>query len=244
MSAPAPPWCTDPYADAMRAGRGPLFLRRTDGWLLPLEVERWCARADAADMSVLRRCTGSVLDIGCGPGRLVAALSRLGQPALGIDTSAAAVDRTRQVDGAALERSVFDPLPGEGRWRSALLLDGNIGIGGDPARLLARTSEVLAPGGQLLAEAAPAEVEELLEVRLDDGTGLPGPAFPWARLGPRALGERAEAAGWSVGEQWVCYGRSFLCLRPARAPRTAVRTSRAHRVATAVPASVSSQLAR
>ena len=72
-------WCADPYADALRAGRGPLFLRRTDGWLLPLEVERWCAQADAADLSVLRRCEGAVLDVGCGPGRLVAALAARGR---------------------------------------------------------------------------------------------------------------------------------------------------------------------
>ena len=66
------PWSTDPYADALVTGRGPLFLRRTDGWLLPLEVERWCAQADAVDLTVLARCEGTVLDVGCGPGRLVA----------------------------------------------------------------------------------------------------------------------------------------------------------------------------
>ncbi|NEB79500.1 SAM-dependent methyltransferase, partial [Streptomyces sp. SID14478] len=36
----APPWCADPYADALRRESGPLFLRRADGWLLPLDVER------------------------------------------------------------------------------------------------------------------------------------------------------------------------------------------------------------
>src|SRR3990170_4440480 len=81
----APSWSADPYADALRDGRGPLFLRRTDGWLLPLEVERWCARADAADLSALRRCEGAVLDVGCGPGRLVAALALRGRTVLGID---------------------------------------------------------------------------------------------------------------------------------------------------------------
>ncbi|MDG4865499.1 SAM-dependent methyltransferase, partial [Streptomyces sp. T-3] len=67
-------WSADPYAQALRTGRGPLFLRRADGWLLPLDVERWCAGADAADQLALRHCEGTVLDIGCGPGRLVAAL--------------------------------------------------------------------------------------------------------------------------------------------------------------------------
>lgn len=209
------PWRTDPYADALRNGRGPLFLRRTDGWLLPLEVERWCAGADAADMTVLSRCTGAVLDIGCGPGRLVAALARHGHPALGIDTTPAAVRRTRRLGGAALCRSVFDPLPGEGRWDSALLLDGNVGIGGDPDALLARVAELLGPEGVLLVEAAPADVEECVEVRLDDGSGGRGPAFPWARVGADALRNRAKAAGWQVVEEWSAYERPFLSLRPS-----------------------------
>jgi SAM-dependent methyltransferase len=229
VSAPPLPWCTekDPYADALRAGRGPLFLRRTDGWLLPLEVERWCARADHADMSVLRRCTGAVLDIGCGPGRLVAALAGLGVPALGVDTSPAAISRTRGAGGAALQRSVFDPLPGEGRWQSILLLDGNIGIGGDPSRLLARIRELLAPDGVLYVEASPAEVEERTEVRLDDGTGTggQGPAFLWARLGREALRERADGAGWSVVEEWRCAERPFMALSPA-ARTAAARAAR------------------
>ncbi|NEA07346.1 class I SAM-dependent methyltransferase, partial [Streptomyces sp. SID10692] len=65
-------WGADPYANALRTGRGPLFLRRSDGWLLPLDVERWCSGAGSADLSALHRCEGPVLDVGCGPGRLVA----------------------------------------------------------------------------------------------------------------------------------------------------------------------------
>ncbi|UGY94634.1 class I SAM-dependent methyltransferase [Streptomyces gobiensis] len=217
-SADRLPWHTDPYADALRAGRGPLFLRRPDGWLLPLEVERWCAGADAADMSVLRRCTGSVLDIGCGPGRLVSALTRLGRPALGIDTAPVAVRYARRLGGAALCRSVFEPLPGEGCWSTALLLDGNIGIGGDPDTLLARMDELLDPAGVLLAEAAPTEVEERVEVRLDDGNGGCGPFFPWARIGRAALRKRARAAGWRVIEEWTYDERPFLLLRRVTTP--------------------------
>ncbi|WRZ96020.1 class I SAM-dependent methyltransferase [Streptomyces sp. NBC_01007] len=160
-------WAADPYADALGAGRGPLFLRRTDGWLLPLEVERWCARADAVDLQVLAYCEGAVLDVGCGPGRLVAELAARGRPALGIDVSEAAVARTVRLGGQALHRSVFEPLPGEGRWGTALLVDGNIGIGGDPAALLRRTAELLAPGGLLIAETvAGADVDERVDVRI------------------------------------------------------------------------------
>ncbi|GAA4668851.1 class I SAM-dependent methyltransferase [Streptomyces chumphonensis] len=210
------PWHADPYARALESGRGPLFLRRADGWLLPLEVERWCAGADEADLSVLRRCTDTVIDLGCGPGRLVAALARLGRTALGVDSAPAAVHRARALGGAAVCRSVFDALPDEGRWGSALLMDGNIGIGGDVAALLDRVGALLGPSGVLLAEAAGCEVDEQVEVRLQDADGVFGPPFRWARLGAAALRRRARAAGWHVLEEWTCGDRRFLSLCPVR----------------------------
>ncbi|MDT0306658.1 methyltransferase domain-containing protein [Streptomyces sp. DSM 44917] len=210
-AAPAPAWASDAYAAALRSGRGPLFLRGADGRRLPLDVERWCARPAPADLTVLRRCAGSVLDIGCGPGRMVAALARAARPALGIDTAPAAVALTRREGGTALLRSVFQPLPAEGWWGSVLLMDGNIGIGGDPAALLARVRRLLAPGGLLLAEAAPADVDERLDVRLDPGGPGPlGPPFPWARVGPSALRTHARSTGWRPTGQWTVDDRTFL----------------------------------
>lgn len=214
-------WGTDPYADALRNGHGPLFLRRADGWLLPLDVERWCAGADAADLSALRRCEDPVLDIGCGPGRLVAALSARGHRALGIDVSEAAVARTLRLGGSALQRSVFEPLPGEGRWGTALLVDGNIGIGGDPRHLLRRTAALVTSGGLLIAETAPQDIDERVEVRLDDGRAAhsgptPAPQFPWARLGTPALLRHAQALGWHPVDQWEAGGRPFVSMRRSR----------------------------
>ncbi|NEC44358.1 class I SAM-dependent methyltransferase [Streptomyces sp. SID8016] len=248
-------WGADPYANALRTGRGPLFLRRSDGWLLPLDVERWCSGAGSADLSALHRCEGPVLDVGCGPGRLVAELASLGHRALGIDVSEAAVARTRRLGGAALVRSVFDPLPGEGRWGTLLLLDGNIGIGGDPAALLERAAALLGSGGLLIAESAPVDVDERVRVRLDDGrgglSGEPGPSpvgdagesFPWARIGTAALLRYAHAAGWRTADQWGAEERTFVSLRRPARERSARTSSQSAERANSTPV-ISSQLPR
>ncbi|MFC8012692.1 class I SAM-dependent methyltransferase [Streptomyces cinereoruber] len=213
VTEPALAWRADPYASALRSGRGPLYLRRGDGRLLPLEVERWCAEPDAADATVLDRCDGSVLDIGCGPGRLVTALAARGHRALGVDVAPEAVARTVRAGGSALCRSVFDPLPCEGRWDTVLLIDGNIGIGGDPAALLRRAAQLASPVGSLLVEAAATEVDERVEVHVDDGRGGRGAPFQWARLGTRALCAEALEAGWTPALTWQAAGRSFVVLR-------------------------------
>lgn len=215
-TAPDVTWHEGLYDRALRTGHGPLFLRRADGWLLPLEVERWCARPDMADRSALRRCEGAVLDIGCGPGRLVSELTALGHHTLGIDVSAVAVARTVETGGVALCRSVFDQLPAEGRWGTGLLLDGNIGIGGDVRALLERLAEVLTPRGLLLVETAPVDVDERTHVRVDDGRGgtdRVGPPFPWARVGAPALARHADGAGWRPVEGWSVAQRGFVALR-------------------------------
>ncbi|MER7056897.1 methyltransferase domain-containing protein [Streptomyces sp. NPDC000351] len=218
LSAPpaARAWeACDPYTAALRAGRGPLFLRRADGRLLPLDVERWCARADAVDLEALDQCEGAVLDVGCGPGRLVAELAARGRTVLGIDVSEAAVARTLRTGGQSLRRSVFEPLPGEGRWGTVLLMDGNIGIGGDPGALLARVAALLAPGGLLIAETARADVDERAHVQVVDDTDgpTPGSPFPWARIGAHALLRRAAVGGWVTSAQWTSGERRFVALR-------------------------------
>jgi SAM-dependent methyltransferase len=198
------------YEEALRAPGVPLLLRSTRGHAVPLHVARWCDVPDAADESVLRRCRGPVLDVGCGPGRLTLALAARGVPALGVDISPTAVARVRRAGGCALRRSVFDVLPGDGRWSTALLIDGNIGIGGAPDALLRRCASLLAPEGLLLVEAERDDVDERLTAWLEHADGRRGPRFRWAMLGISALRSLAETIGLRVVEIWHHDGRAFL----------------------------------
>lgn len=166
------------------------------GERMALAVDRWRADVAAMEWSLLDDLRAPVLDIGCGPGRVPVALAQAGRPCLGIDTAPAAVAEARRRGAAVLCRSVFDPLPGEGRWGSAVMLDGSIGIGGDPAALLSRVADLLARDGCLLAElASPGSPTRRLDVRLEAGEGDEGPWFPWATVGATGFAELAEHAG-------------------------------------------------
>lgn len=190
------------YEDGLRTGAG-VLARYSDGTVIPLDVDRWQGPARGADQTLLARAAGRTLDIGCGPGRLVAALAARGIPALGIDIAPAAVGLTRRAGGRALQLSVFDHVPGAGSWDCAVLADGNIGIGGDPVKLLARVGELLSPGGRLLVELdRPLSALRLEQVRLEDATGRAGAWFAWAHVPADHIATLAAQADLAVVEEW------------------------------------------
>lgn len=179
-----------------------------------LDLARWAREPDSTDELVLARCAGPTLDIGCGPGRMVLELNRRGVPALGIDVLPEAVRHVRRQGGMALQRSIFCPLPGEGRWSVALLLDGCVGIGGAPTRLLTRLRELIGPAGIAYVEHEPDEhTLELGSVRVRGIDGETGPPVPWAALGAKAFGNAVQASGLVIADSWTTAGRAFAAVR-------------------------------
>ena len=189
-------------------------LCRTDGTELPRSGDLWLARVDAVDAAVLDRAVGPVIDLGCGPGRHSQALAERGVVVLGIDLSKHAIGLARSKGVSVLERSIFESIPRAGHWETALLLDGNIGIGGDPAKLLHRAGELLSPTGRLLVEVND-KTEENMTVYLEI-SGEAGPSFEWASVGKDDLASVAGDAGLTVTEAWTIDGRHFALLKASQ----------------------------
>jgi SAM-dependent methyltransferase len=202
------------------------WVRHEDGQVRALPAHRWlgtrcCSDGTAGppdaldevfDEAVTQMCTGPTIELGCGPGRLVARLFQRGIPALGIDRSAVAI-RLAGLGGApALLGDVFAPLPGMGLWQTVLLVDGNVGLGGDPRRIMARATELLGRGGRCVAEFdAEAIGIRAGWVRLESA-GAVGPWFRWATVGLDSAAALAAQVGLTLTSVSLIGGRVIATL--------------------------------
>lgn len=175
-----------------------VVLRADSGEELELDLRRWHEPATTEECEVLAAVEGPVIDLGCGPGRLVVSLASRRVPALGVDCSPAAVALARERGATVLERDIFGTLPGEGRWATALLFDGNIGIGGDPVRLLARCRQLTGGRGQVVAEVRPPGTGWRSLKAWFERDGQRSEPFHWAVVGADAISEVARPAGLRV----------------------------------------------
>jgi SAM-dependent methyltransferase len=188
-------------------------LRLSDGTIAALALDRYLGPADETDEQLLSGLPGPVLDVGCGPGRHLHALAARGVFALGVDLSPVAVELARGRGAQAVVGSIFGELPGSGSWRSALLLDGNIGIGGVPVRLLARIGTLLSTGGELLVELdGPQSATICARARIETEHARSG-WFGWARVSISDIASIARDASLRVVGGWQQEGRWFARLR-------------------------------
>jgi SAM-dependent methyltransferase len=204
------------------------WIRHEDGELRLLPAHRWLGArcADPGDVSgdsfdevdevfdeaVTQMCTGPTIELGCGPGRLVARLIQRGIPALGIDRSAAAIRLAGRGGAPALLSDVFEPLPGMGLWQTVLLVDGNVGLGGDPLRILGRAVELLGRGGRCVAEFDAQAIGICARwVRLESDRDV-GPWFRWASVGVDSAASLAAQVGLKLTNVRLIGGRVIASL--------------------------------
>ena len=178
-----------------------------------LPIGAWRAHASSSDRVLLRHCVGATLDVGCGPGRMTAMLVRNGHRALGIDVVPEAVAQASRRGVPALLCDVLQSrVPGAGTWATVLLADGNLGIGGDPGRLLRRAAMLLEPGGRVVADLAPPGAglrRSLVTLECDGRRSSP---FPWATVGAECVAELSVGAGLRLSRVRQHEGRWFAVL--------------------------------
>ncbi len=180
---------------------------------LDLDLARWCGEADPVDLMVVARCEPPVVDLGCGPGRMLVALNQSGRPALGIDMSAVAVATSLSRGALALHRKVADRLPAEGRWGTVLLIDSNVGMGGDLEGLLRRCCDLVGAGGLIICEVDPSPDRHEVQQVVMTGAGVTSTPLPWGRFGARTLARIAARLDLLVVEEWSADDRVFVTLR-------------------------------
>jgi SAM-dependent methyltransferase len=201
---------SDVFSDALRGIPCTVHGIKPEGHVLP--VRDWLRPASRADRQLLDHCRGTTLDIGCGPGRMSAHLAVHGHAVLGVDIVQEAVEQTRLRGVPALRRNIFDPMPGEGSWDTVLLADGNIGIGGAPAKLLRRAAELLDGTGRVVCDlAGPGTGLRVHAARLVT-RGRRSSTFPWAEVGPDVIQTLAQNAGLRLLHVGQRRGRWFAVL--------------------------------
>ncbi|WP_327001309.1 class I SAM-dependent methyltransferase [Dactylosporangium sp. NBC_01737] len=207
------------YGAALRrAARGEpaaMDLVGPDGAVVrPLDAGAWSGRPRPGDHQLIDRCVDGTLDLGCGPGRLTEAVAATGRRALGVDVSPQAVRFARRRGAAVIRANLFGPLPGEGAWGCALLADGNIGIGGDPARLLARCRALIATAGSVHVEVDPPGSRTWSGHVSLAGAERTSTTFAWAFVSADDIAAIARDAALRVAETWTEAGRWFAHLTP------------------------------
>jgi len=101
-------------------------------------------------VTVGRLATGRVLDVGCGTGRVTAALAARGAKAWGVDPSAAMLEvaRSRVPRGAGLREGRAEGLPFRDGWFDAAVCWLTVHLWDRP-RGFAEVARVLRPGGRV-----------------------------------------------------------------------------------------------
>jgi SAM-dependent methyltransferase len=116
-------------------------------------LERAAAHVQHAHLATeLPRNGGHVLELGCGPGKYVAMLARLGFDVTGVDPFTFPTwDAIRAVTNATLMDGVrAEALPFPDRHFDHVVCLGTLLYVQDPARALAEMRRVLKPGGKLI----------------------------------------------------------------------------------------------
>ncbi len=132
----------------------------------------------------------TVLDAGCGTGRVAIELSRRGHDVVGVDVDAAMLEaaRAKAPDLTWIEGDLTDPALDLGRTFDLVVMAGNVLIfvpTGTEGQVIANAARWLAPGGRLVA----------------------GYSLRPGGLQPSGHDAHADAAGLELEDRWSTWDR-------------------------------------
>jgi SAM-dependent methyltransferase len=164
------------------------FFRPREGW----EPDERTLLEDVVD--------GPVLDLGAGAGRVALDLMARGLAVTAIESSPGAAEVCRRRGVTDVRVGDLNEPPAEGRWRTVLLLCGNLGLGGSwegNRALLHRVAEVCDPGALLIGDSVTSEGRPEIGLRIR----YRGTATPWWRqrnVAAREVPNLVAGTGWVV----------------------------------------------
>ena len=133
------PYSMDKYYPDRYRAYGSLVTRILTA-LYGIRVSRWAR---------LKPEGGSALEVGCGPGLMLAALHRRGWQVLGIERNEAVAESARRTLGIEIVATPVDALPADARFDLIIMFQVLEHIG-EPVALLRDCAKRLAPGGHLV----------------------------------------------------------------------------------------------
>jgi 2-polyprenyl-3-methyl-5-hydroxy-6-metoxy-1,4-benzoquinol methylase len=133
------PASLDRYYPQRYRGYGPLVTRIL-GAFYETRVSRWAR---------LKPGGGSVLEIGCGPGLMLAAFAQRGWQVLGIERNEEAAERARRTPGLEITADPVEQLPANVRFDLIVMFHVLEHIG-EPVALLRECAKHLVPDGRLI----------------------------------------------------------------------------------------------
>jgi SAM-dependent methyltransferase len=218
--APAADLLGTAMVDFAAGRRAPAWLRVASGQRVGHELAPYFAPVGAAERSLLDLVEGPVLDVGCGPARHARLLQGRGLTAIGLDRSPLALGLARSLGlrhwlQADARAGRLPPV------RTALLLDGNLGLAGTTTgavRLLHDLAAACGPGGRLVVGGrAPGNGWLRPLVVRHEYRDLAGPWARWLQAGLPAVLHLARPAGWRL-RQAVTAGEDYWAVLSLDAP--------------------------
>jgi SAM-dependent methyltransferase len=175
----------------------------------PLDLAFYLSdRVRSVEAKALSHAVGRILDIGCGAGRVMAYLQALGHDVVGIDIDAKLVELCRKRGLTRVSVSSYEQLTDVGTFETLLLMDRNIGMGGNTEGLLKLFElchDLCCPQGLLIFDSVEVPPEYanptpgVSEKRLRYKYGASeGPEFGWIHINDMNAKRILADAGWTA----------------------------------------------